>query len=51
MNSYMVPILFNCDIHMCIYIVDNDIKLILKVSLNCGVEVCAGNDLGGPFVN
>ena len=35
----MVPILFNCDSHMCIYIVDNDLKLILKVSVNCGVEV------------
>ena len=47
----MVHILFNCDSHMCICVVDNDIKLIFKVSVNCVVEVCARNDLGGPFVN
>ena len=47
----MVHIVFNCDSHMCIYVVDNDIKLIFKVSVSCGVEVCPRNDLGGPFVN
>ena len=47
----MAPILFNCDSHICIYVEDTDIKLISKVSVSCGVEVCARNDFGGPFVN
>ena len=34
---------------MCIYVVDNDVTLIFKVSMNCGMEVCVRNDRGGTL--